>query len=183
MLLSTLSPYYSSVCHFFTAASQAERLQVQFLNVTQSGINHHTYQYQKWFESYRVNIDGETEGVHSWPDQERLWWLVPTVIFWWYAIFILYRMEGHNLHYAHKSIIHEPNSSQNSKTQLFDLRITTVHPFLLSSSSPLSGLLSYTECSTCRGAPALAVPWRSWTWMPPSSGKYRHTQEMWISDD
>lgn len=117
--------------------------------------------------------------------QERLWGLVPTVMFWWYAIFILYRMEGHNLHYADKSIIHEQNSSQNSKTQLFDLRIT-VHPFLLSSSSPLSSLLSYTEwalCSTCRGAPASGAPGRSWTPMPPSSGKYRHTQEMWISDD
>lgn len=118
--------------------------------------------------------------------QERLWWLLPTVIFWWYAIFILYRMEGHNLHYADKSIIHEQNSSQNSKTQLFDPRITAAHPFLLSSSSPLSGLLSYTEWalgSTCRGAPASAVPGRSRTRMPPSSGKYRHTQEMWISDD
>lgn len=75
-------------------------------------------------------------------------------------------MERHNLHYADKSIIHEQNSSQNSKTQLFDLRITTVHPFLLSSSSPLSGLLSYTEWalgSTRRGAPASAVPGRSQT--------------------
>ncbi len=90
-----------------------------------------------------MNIDGETEGVHS--RQEGLWLLVPTVIFWWYAVFILYRMEGHNLHYADKSIIHEQNSSQNSKTELFDLRITTVHSILLSLSSPLSSHLSYTE--------------------------------------
>lgn len=118
--------------------------------------------------------------------QEKPWWLVPTVIFWWYAIFILYCMEGHNLHYADKSIIHEGNSSQNSKTQLFDPRITTVHPFLLSFSSPLSSLPSFTEwalSSTCRGALASAVPRRPWTPMRPSSGKYRRTQEMWISDD
>lgn len=120
--------------------------------------------------------------------QERFWWLPPTVIFWWDAIFIRCRMEGHNLHYADESIIHEPNSSQNSKTQLFDLRIATVHPVLLSSSSPLSkpALLRWVGSSAGsarRGAPASAVPGRWRALMPPSSGKYRHTQEMWISDD
>lgn len=117
--------------------------------------------------------------------QERLWWLAPTVIIWWYAIFILCRMEGHNLHYADKSIIHEPNSSQNSKTQLFDLRITTAHPFLLSSSSLLSSLLSYAEWalgSTCKRSSSLSSARALVNTMPPS-GKYRHTQEMWISDD
>lgn len=76
----------------------------------------------------------------------RLWWLAPTVSFWWYAIFILHRMEGHNLHYADKSIIHERHSSQNSETRLFDLRVATVHSVVLpSSTSPLRGLFSGTE--------------------------------------
>lgn len=49
-------------------------------------------------------------------------------------------MEGHNLHYADKSIIHEGNLSQNSKTRLLDPRIVTVHPSLLSFFSPLCHL-------------------------------------------
>lgn len=81
-------------------------------------------------------MDRGAQGVHSWP-VERLWWLEPTVSFWWYAIFILYHIEGHNLHYAVESIIHEPNSSQNSKTRLFDptnhhSSPPSVHQFLLS---------------------------------------------------
>lgn len=99
--------------------------------------------------------------------QERFWWLPPTVIFWWDAIFIRCRMEGHNLHYADESIIHEPNSSQNSKTQLFDLRIATARPVLLlllfpsqqACSPTLSGLLGRQRSqrsSSLGGARALA---------------------------
>ncbi|KAK5861949.1 hypothetical protein PBY51_017385 [Eleginops maclovinus] len=62
-------------------------------------------------------------------------------------------MEAHNTHYADKSIIHEHYSSQNSKNLLFDPCINTV--FLLSSSSSLSSLLSYTEWALCSTAEEL----------------------------
>ncbi len=107
--------------------------------------------------------------------QERSWRLVPTVIFWWYGVFILCRMEGHNLHYADKSIKHEQNSSQNSKTRLFDLRIPTVHSVPLSSQQ--SALLHWVgPRQRSQRSSSLSSARRSRkTPMPPSWGKYRHT--------
>lgn len=168
-------------------------------------MNHQTSQYEHSHSDYR----GPTSGLsnhYKWTEklsglqsehrlghisspqltrQERLWWLVPTVIFWWYAIFILRRIEGHNLHYAKKSIIHEQNSSQNSKTQLFDLQITIVRSVLLSSSSP-----------RCSSSPSLSGPSAALAEeLQPQQcqGAREHgcllhqgsivTQEMWISDD
>lgn len=66
-------------------------------------------------------------------------------------------MEGHNLHYAVESIIHEKNSSQNSKTRLFDPQITTVLLLLLL--FPLSAVCSPTlsgpSAALAVGAPSL----------------------------
>lgn len=168
---------------------------IKVLNVTQLGINHRTSQYEDSHSNIRGPLSkqykwiGKHRGLQSEPRlgnisspqltrHERLWWLEPTVIFWWYAIFILHRTEGHNLHYADKSIIHEQNSSQNSKTQLFDLQITIVHSVLLSSRSPLCSSSPSLSGPSAEELQPQQCPGGSWTLMPPSSGKYRHTGDV-----
>lgn len=122
------------------------------------------------------NIDRALKGFHT--CRERSWWLVRTVI-WNYAFSILCRMEGHNPHYADESIIHEQNSSQNSKNPSYLTLRTTTALLLPAACSPRRvGPRQHLRWSwSLGGAPALVSA------TPPSSGKYRHTQEMWISDD